>query len=116
MAASKDAPKKTQAKSAAKKTVAKKTTATAKKTATTKSAAKKTTTAKKAATTKKAATAKKTTAPKTRKSPVAKPVSTFDKELFKRSVLYNVMTDGRRLRKSMKLKILRQFTIFQWNS
>ncbi len=90
MAASKDAPKKTQAKSSAKKTVAKKTTSTAKKAATTKSAAKKTTTAKKAATTKKSAA--KTTAPKTRKSPVAKPVSTFDKELFKRSVLYNVKT------------------------
>lgn len=90
--------------------------ATAKKTTTTKaSTAKKTTTAKKATTAKKTTAAKSTTkkttaarttakktstkvastkkAPAKRKVPSAKkPTITFDKELFKRSVLYNVRT------------------------
>ena len=102
--------KKTSTKTAAKKatSTAKKTTSTAKKATTT---AKKTTTkkasttAKKTASTaKKSTTVKKTTAKaatkstavkKTTKSRVPsakKPTITFDKELFKRSVLYNVRT------------------------
>ncbi len=89
------AAKKTTAKAAtAKKAAAK--PAAAKKTATAKTAAKKSTTANKATAAKKTTAAKTSaakTAPKKVKIPKAKkPTITFDKDLFKRSVLYNVRT------------------------
>ena len=98
-AASKPAVKKTTAKAATKSTAKKATAAkTPAKKTTAASAAKKTSSAKASTKT----TSKKTTAKavpaKTRKIPKAKkPTITFDKELFKRSVLYNVRTLYRKI-------------------
>ena len=82
------------AKKQTKSTAAKKTTATkattTKKAAATKKTTTKTTATKKATTAK--ATTKTTTAKKKVPAPSFQPKVKFDKELFKRSVLYNVKT------------------------